>query len=36
MAMLARARLTKSFLMAQRTGTHVVVICGHFATAEVP
>jgi hypothetical protein len=28
MAMLARARLTKSFLMAQRTGTYVVVTCG--------
>ena len=28
MAMLARAKLTKSFLMAQRTGTYVVVTCG--------
>jgi hypothetical protein len=28
MAMLARAKLTKSFLMAQRTGTYVVVTSG--------
>jgi len=28
MAMLARARLTKSFLMAQRTGTYLVVTSG--------
>lgn len=36
MAMLTRARLTKSFLMAQSTGTYVVVTCGGPPGKHVP
>ncbi len=36
MAMLARARLTKSLLMTQRAGTYLVVTCGGSPGPHVP